>query len=252
MQITAALVCDPGRFRSNNQDNFLFGGDYLPAENRGIKGVYTDASDGRAPYIAAVFDGLGGYCEGEKAAEAAAEAFSAADFSPFASSTSEDWFNDLNDALVSAAKERRVGVSGTTAAAILILSGILHAVNVGDSRIYLCRDRELRLLSEDHTNWKLLEELELRNRQPELTQYLGMDSEFRIIPHAACLRLQDGDTLLICTDGLHSILDDDTLLQRMRKGRDGPQALSDLLREARDRGAKDNITAIMVTCTDTE
>ena len=245
-QISAALVCDPGRYRRNNQDNFIFDGRMLPAENQGVDGVSTAAMTADQPVLAAVFDGMGGYSNGELAAFLAADAFFRNGEAAFASGGLDILMAQIGDSICAKAEQLRVNDMGTTAAAVCLRDDQLQLVNLGDSRIYLYRNRRLYRLSEDHTNYAMLEKLGIKNRKPELTQYLGMSREIVLAPYKSKVKLLPGDKLLLCTDGLYEALEELTFLRAVRDAGEPEDALRLLLQLAREQGAKDNITAILI------
>lgn len=246
LNLAAALICDPGKHRRNNQDNYLFDGQCLLVENQGSVGIQTVCSNDEEPFIAAVFDGMGGYSNGEIAAAMAAEALRDTGTTAF-SDTGEIWFVRLNEEIHARAAAMRVSEMGTTLAAVMLANGLLRVVNVGDSRVYLYRGKKLYRLSEDHTNAQMLEELGMKNRKPELTQYLGMDPEIRIMPFFSQTRLLPNDAVLLCSDGLYEALDERDILCTVRST-DSPALAIQLMQQlARARGAKDNITALLIS-----
>lgn len=139
---------------------------------------------------------------------------------------------------------------GTTLTVIIVQSGYLTVAHVGDCRAYLCRDGALRQLTVDHT---LVQEMvdagsltadETRNhpRRNVLTRALGFP-EF-ISPDVSCIETRDGDTILLCSDGLHGIVPDDVILDRTLQA-DGPDNLvSSLIQSALSAGGEDNVTVL--------
>lgn len=128
--------------------------------------------------------------------------------------------------------------------------------HLGDSRAYVLRDDTLTQLTHDHT----LVETYLRARilTPEqalthpdrhvLTRALGIGD--RITPEVQTYRLEQGDTLLLCTDGLTKMLDDSRIAATLRQAkRDPSRACSMLIDEAVRLGGEDNVT--VVVCCDT-
>lgn len=242
----SALICDPGCFRKNNQDNYLFAGDYMPAVNAGVDGVAGFVGCDNDAFCAAVFDGMGGFSNGEIAAAIAAEEFGREGMTAFLPDKADAWFTQLNDTICQNAQEMCVNDMGTTVAAVLLQRGLLRLVNIGDSRVYLLRRNKLRCVSHDHTNVKMLESLGLHDRKPSLTQYLGLDPEICLSPFYATLRLHSGDFVLLCTDGLYEGLADSDILSIMNSTSELDLVMRRLLSAARENGARDNITAIVI------
>lgn len=97
----------------------------------------------------------------------------------------------------------------TTLAVVIIQNNRLYAANVGDSRIYLLRDNDINQLSHDHN-------MEEENYTNVLTQAIGMDKEVEIFYFEN--KLEKNDEILLCSDGLYSLLDDDILKDNIKYG----------------------------------
>lgn len=146
---------------------------------------------------------------------------------------------------------------GTTVCLAVVSNGTLYLANVGDSRGYLLREGELRQLTTDHTLAQFLYEKgeitqEALRRHPErnkLTRAVGV-TEAVEADYASC-RLEPGDALLLCSDGLYNMLDPVTLRECLRQSiaQDDARCLMDA---ANSRGGKDNITAVIICCEENE
>lgn len=152
--------------------------------------------------------------------------------------------------------EKLIGM-GTTFVAFLYLGSELFVINVGDSRGYLIRNRQCQVLTEDHT---LVQEL-LRSGAitPDqaahhpvshmLTRSIGPTESVDVDVY----QFEDGpyanDKFLLCSDGLHNLVSEIELAEIVSKKStdDAAQILIDL---ANERGGTDNITVIIVSCTD--
>jgi len=97
----------------------------------------------------------------------------------------------------------------TTLAMVIIEGDRLYAVNVGDSRIYLQRNGTFRQLSEDHL-------MEDEGYEGVLTQAIGIDKE--VSPYYFENIINPKDKILLCSDGLYTIMDDDSLSESISKG----------------------------------
>ena len=118
-------------------------------------------------------------------------------------------------------------------------AGRLAVFNVGDSRVYILRGHRLELLSVDDT---------LPRRAPgrsnALTQSLGGTSQpVPLDPHVASIEPVAGDRLLICTDGLTDMLDEEAVCARLRAVTENPAAA--LADAAVDAGGRDNVTVVV-------
>jgi protein phosphatase len=162
-------------------------------------------------------------------------------------------FQKIDRTIHDAASERpRLAGMATTLTFCYITGPELFVMHAGDSRAYLHRGGTLRRLTRDHTQAQRLIDTGLvapgspeeRKRRHVLTNCLGgpkLNVEVDFDHH----RLEDGDRLLLCTDGLTDLVEEGEiadLLERHRVPNDASLALIDL---ALERGGKDNVTAVV-------
>jgi protein phosphatase len=121
--------------------------------------------------------------------------------------------------------------------------------HVGDSRAYLCRDGQAHQITDDHT---LAEELLRSGASPDdtsrfrsvLTRAFGGASE-EVVPDVHLVQFEKGDAILICSDGLTNVVEDDEI-GHLVDAHPAPQAACDALIElALERGGPDNVTAVI-------
>jgi PPM family protein phosphatase len=143
----------------------------------------------------------------------------------------------------------------TTLTAVFVHDGVLHAAHVGDSRLYLMRNGKLVQKTKDHTVAADRVRLGLRARErghvdrSTLTRSLGRELIAAI--DRISFPLVKGDELLICSDGLYNVLEDDELRDHIA-GRDAQSACDTLIRVANARGTPDNLTiAVLHVATET-
>ena len=140
---------------------------------------------------------------------------------------------------------------GTTLVACLMEQGLAHLAHVGDSRIYLYRNRRLQRLTRDHTVVQM--ELDAGRITPELarivphknilTQSIGYHGP--VEPDTSTRPVEQGDIFILCSDGLTDPLDDPELARLIQKY--DPVDLADELTDAALRaGGEDNITIVVV------
>lgn len=206
----------------------------------------------------AVFDGLGGAAGGEVAAQIAMDAFLRE-----VSSAGEN--ENPEQVLISAVREanrviilRRQNPTysnmGTTIVAALITPEKLYIANVGDSRAYLLKENELTQLTIDHTLVQMYVDQGKMNpedalRHPEshvLTKCLG--SDHRLIPDTfvySIYRNSGFDTLVLCTDGLYSLVSESEIC-KITKELSPQAAVLKLVELAKNRGGFDNITVAII------
>lgn len=140
---------------------------------------------------------------------------------------------------------------GTTLVSAVILGRRAEILNVGDSRAYLIRGRELKQITRDHS--VVAELVELGELTPEqaahhpnrnlITRAIGVGPT--VEADAYSLRLRSGDRLLLCSDGLSNTLSEDELLQLSRTGRDPAAVCRALAERAVGKGARDNVSAAL-------
>jgi protein phosphatase len=240
--LTLGYSSDTGRVRSNNEDAYCaLIQPYVPA---GI-----DA-------LLAVADGMGGHQAGEIASSLAIEGLIQRIAKAGAPGDAGQCNAVLNktihqlDAVIRRKADRpETHGMGTTLTVALLAGPELSVVHVGDSRAYLWRQGNLRQLTQDHS-WVaeqvsrgLLspEEARAHPKKNVLTRALGLDIGRGVDSHS--LLLAQGDVILLCSDGLHSLLSDPEISEFL--GRLAPQdACDQLVAQANSRGGKDNITVV--------
>jgi protein phosphatase len=129
-------------------------------------------------------------------------------------------------------------------------------VHVGDSRAYLFRASRLHRLTKDHTYAQLLVDAgQLQGRDVAgsrmrhiLTNVLGGSDE-QVEVDIDLLRLEDGDRLLLCSDGLTDLVDDNAIANTLSGTQASHEACSQLVQLALDRGGRDNVTVIVAAYT---
>jgi PPM family protein phosphatase len=221
---------DVGRMRNDNQDSYL-----------------ADEP------VFAVADGVGGHLGGDVASATAIRVIQDATQDGVARDDLEDILRKVNSAIWEQARgAAHLRGMGTTCTLALIEDGSAHLAHVGDSRAYLFRAGELSQVTEDHNLvGKMLSEGRLTREEaahhPQrniITRALGLDPNVDV--DLLTLELREGDRLLICSDGLSSMIEDRTLTEVLSSESD-PQAAADRLVEAaNEAGGEDNITVVLI------
>jgi protein phosphatase len=142
----------------------------------------------------------------------------------------------------------------TTLTAIVVEGGMVHAAHVGDSRLYLVRDDGIVQRTKDHTVTGDRRRMGLMSAERAkehadrsiLTRSLGR--ELIAAVDRIAFPISGGDMLLICSDGLYNVLEDDEL-RGVAWGKDPTAACRDLIDAANARGTPDNLTAAVVQVT---
>ncbi len=240
-------------------------------EDRYAVSSYTLEGD-RPVLFAVVSDGIGGHRAGEVAAELAVN-YIVENVSQSNGRTPiqimESAIHAASQAIAarSASKEEHSGM-GATCACVWLEAQRLYIAYVGDSRIYLVRNGSIQRLTVDHT-W-VQEAMERGIITPAqahnhpnvhiIRRHLGsvelpeVDFRLRLGDHETTEQatgnqgtlLKDGDTLLMCTDGLTDMVWDDEILRLILTRNSLKSAAEDLVAQANERGGHDNITVILI------
>jgi serine/threonine protein phosphatase PrpC len=150
------------------------------------------------------------------------------------------------------AKAPELSGMGTTVVAALVAGDKVALVSVGDSRIYRLRNGSLEQLTSDDT-WlaSVLGAKEAEDADPGhplrhvLTSVVGTRNDLK--PESREERLQAGDTLLLCSDGIHGRLDTAALTSVLKDASTAADGAAKLVDEAITRGTTDNATALVIT-----
>ncbi len=205
-----------------------------------------------------IADGMGGHAGGEVASATAVKVFKE-HYIPVNEKNYEIVFNDLiiqaNDEIyeLSKKKESLKGM-GTTFIALAVNKEEqkIYIAHVGDSRVYLVRDKTLRRLTEDQNiaaelvrDGKITEEEAMAHPgQNMLTNALGVYEDFDI--DFLSSELKPDDIILMCTDGLIGLVKSEEIENIINSNKDLPKAGKKLLNLALERGGNDNITMILI------
>ena len=141
---------------------------------------------------------------------------------------------------------------GTTLVAVLLRGKQVSVVNVGDSRAYLINSDGVTQLTEDHSLVQMMvNKGELTKEQARsypgknlITRAIG--TEAVVEPDIFHRKAERGDCLLLCTDGLSNIIDEQEMLYEVVHGEEKQQCCQRLLDIATNRGAPDNVTSVLV------
>ena len=215
-------------------------------------------SAGVAGFLLAVADGMGGHLRGEDASRIAVETVAAAigrDPGPDAALTLKQAFRQANEAIFAESEgDSADEAMGTTLVAAILRGKYATIASVGDSRAYLVRANALTQITKDHS---LVEEEVARGaisadqaqRSPRrniLTHALGQRPKLDTkLPEIFELTLLPQDRLLLCTDGFYDVLDNREYVRTLIEF-DPAAAARHLVQLAVERGATDNVSAVVV------
>lgn len=245
MTLEHASLSDRGRVRQNNEDSCAI---FVP-EGEG------ELADRGAVFVVA--DGMGGHRGGEIASRIAVRtiiAFYTANADENRSHALSRAFREANKTIIeeSVADSTLFGM-GTTCTALALYRGRAYLAHVGDSRAYLVRKALITQITHDHSivgemvRSGILSDEDARNhpKRNVITKSLGAQDDVAAdMPPS--LELEDGDTFLLCSDGLTGYLTDDDIAAVVA-GASPAEACKKLIKMANDAGGRDNITAVVVT-----
>jgi PPM family protein phosphatase len=147
---------------------------------------------------------------------------------------------------------------GTTLTAALVEGRRLHVAHVGDSRAYLLREGHFSQLTDDHTLVQHLvdegqitrEEAARHPQRSVVTRAIGVSWDVDV--DSMSLELQAGDQLLLCSDGLTGVVEDEVIARTLEETEDPDEAVSALIDRANEAGGPDNITVLLLRYDDPE
>jgi serine/threonine protein phosphatase PrpC len=236
MFIFSWACSDVGRKRRENQDRYLIARDLQ---------------------LFAVADGMGGYEGGEIAADLAVRTLEeevrarAEGQARDPTRALVDSIQEANERIRRARAERpELASMGTTTTSVFFCDDKAIIGHVGDSRVYLVRRGRIARLSEDHSLVAMqvkagtITEEQARTSpfRNIISRALGVDP--RVEVDTTSVEVEDGDTFLLCSDGLSSLVSDDEILHAVNENfmHRVPEVLVDL---ANERGGGDNITVVV-------
>ncbi|HEY7437902.1 MAG TPA: Stp1/IreP family PP2C-type Ser/Thr phosphatase [Acidimicrobiia bacterium] len=229
MRLVSGASTDKGQVRAVNEDGYIVD---------------------RRLQLFAVADGMGGHRAGDIASATALEALraeiaggaqleraiGAANLAVFEKSSSDDSMQGM----------------GTTVTAAMPGTASLNIGHVGDSRAYLLRDGDFSRITTDHS---LVEELvqdgslteeqaAIHPQRSIVTRALGVDRAVEVDLYS--IQLRDHDRVLLCSDGLTTMLRNDDIASVLRREQDPTKAANALVDAANEAGGEDNITTIVI------
>lgn len=268
LEISCAARSHRGRVRENNEDHYLVAkvGRSLSMASTNLPPELIPAPVRVAGCLMIVADGMGGMAAGELASRTAiTRIYELIAESPhwalkidageveslFARIRSYFQAMDAQLIAMGRANPEWAGM-GTTFLAAYCVGDNLFIGHAGDSRAYLLRLGNLERLTRDHTLAQALadegriapEDVPNHPRRNVLTNYLGGKPD-NTRPELHHIRLAPGDRLLLCTDGLHDVLEDPTIADLLRRHADPDSACDALLSLALAREAPDNVTLVI-------
>ena len=231
-------ITDIGKRRSANQD-FVYA---------------SDQPVGNLSNMLIVSDGMGGHNAGDLASRYTVESMvdyieKAVEKRPIP--LLAEAIHHANELVVEKAKsDKALEGMGTTVVAATVQENYLYVANVGDSRLYLI-DQEIEQITRDHS---LVEEMirvgELQRKDAKshpdrniITRAVGVRTPVKI--DFFDIKLEPGDVILLCSDGLTNMVEDEDILRIVKKSSSLKEAAQRLVTEANKNGGKDNISVVL-------
>ena len=236
-----AALTEKGRVRKNNEDGLL-----LDGETANFGSLVSRVVRLGDRHIFAVADGMGGHAKGEVASALALNLLAQAWRRTPENLEIFELLRAINrDIYVRALEHRELSGMGTTLAGVQILNNAATWFNVGDSRVYIFRDRTIRQLTKDHVP----EESSGaggRKRSHAITQALGGSrTAVEIWPSIGSVKLMLGDSILICADGVTDSLRDSQICEVLSEQQSVSNAARILSSMIESNGALDNYTILL-------
>ncbi|MGQ9862885.1 MAG: Stp1/IreP family PP2C-type Ser/Thr phosphatase [Bacteroidia bacterium] len=207
-----------------------------------------------------VCDGMGGHNAGEKAAEIAIHQvydYFVQHFTEekFSQGFLEDAIQYANHAIFLASQSHpALHRMGTTLVAAVWLRDHVYYAHIGDSRLYLYRDHHLQSLTKDHSFVQYLidqgiltpEEAAFHPHRHAILRAMGLEAfaEIEVAPQP--LKVQNGDILLLCTDGLTNMVEELAITHILASPQHVEEKATHLISEANRMGGYDNISVVVV------
>jgi len=202
-------------------------------------------------FLIAVADGMGGQPAGDLAAQIVIERLESFDSNSY--SVSEDLVKSINAANLAISdrvnQDVRLEGMGTTVSAVFNRGSLCHWVHVGDSRLYLVRGRKIKQITEDHSVPGFLlaegeitkEEARVHRLRNLLFQCVGCGD---IKADTGTFGVTQGDMLLLATDGLHSALPEEVIVEILHSTPDLKEKLQNLVKAALEADSQDDISVV--------
>ena len=235
----ACALTDTGRVRTANQD-------YVYASVEPV---------GSLPNLFVVADGMGGHQAGDYASRYIVE--NLVSYLQYTENSQivpllREGILKVNTMLYQESKEKpELSGMGTTLVAAVADENTLYVANVGDSRLYLVRDR-IRQVTRDHSYVEELVSLgrlergskDYKDKKNILTRAVG--TEDKLLVDFFEVGLEPGDFILMCSDGLSNMLEDVEMEEIVGSDLELEEKAEKLITVANDNGGKDNIAVVLV------
>ena len=232
-----AALSDRGRVRPQNEDSVAAFPEF---------GVW------------AVADGMGGHEAGDVASRIIIEELASLGVPISAQDQRarvQERLDRAHQRILAHSRDRGLGGAGSTVASLLLHGGELACIWAGDSRIYLFREGGLTQLTHDHSEVAMMvasgamteDQARVAPRRNVITRAIGIGQV--ATPEVASGVIKDGDRFILCSDGLTEHLTDREIACFSSRPLSAQDVASALISETLMRGARDNVSVVVVDCT---
>ncbi len=246
LSLDVAARTDIGRKRAANEDTLV---SIVPEEAQVME---------RKGALFVVADGMGGHSYGDVASTMAVQIIR----ETYYKNSSDDVVESLRQAVEQAnvaihrrgqeqAKGNDEKFMGSTCVAVVLKKDTVYVANVGDSFAYIVRKDTIRQIAQDHS-WvaeqvrlgtMMLEEAQAQGKGNVIMRSLGTQPDVEV--YTASEQVQNGDVLVLCTDGLHRLVSEEEIRTIVRQY-GSEESATRLIARANENGGPDNITVLVV------
>ncbi len=232
-------ITDIGKKRTMNQD-------YVYSSEKPV---------GNLPNLFIVADGMGGHNGGGFASSYAVEVLVKSigkSRETVVNRIISDAISEANRAVrKKAADDAELAGMGTTMVVATVIDGCLHVANIGDSRLYIISD-EIRQITTDHSYVEEMvrmggldrESARTHPKKNIITRAIGACDD--VVADFFTVKMNEGEMVLMCSDGLTNMLDDEEIRMILSGQRDIVEKAEELIKAANNNGGKDNIAVILI------
>ena len=238
MKFDIFSVCDRGNVRPDNQDSIL---------------VYTDEKQALGLFLVA--DGMGGHNAGDYASKVTVETMLAQMENSFEKNPMLIFRRAIEEAneviRKRASEDETLEGMGTTVVAASCIGRFVQVANVGDSRLYVVGNK-IRQITRDHSYVQEmvrigeLDPADARNHPDKNIITRAVGAEDKVEPDFFTVELQEGEIVLMCSDGLTNMLEDEEIRMIISGARDLVEKAECLVEAANANGGRDNISVILI------
>lgn len=206
-------------------------------------------------YLFGVADGMGGFAHGGVASTLALETFFETFYSANGASTTQKFRVGIQNAnlnVFQTAQRMGSGRMGTTLLVVNLVGHNLYVGHVGDSRAYLVRNNKPKCITNDHTQvgdlvrMRLLspEKIRTHSQRSILNKCLGLN--LFVQPDIFKVPVQNGDVMILCTDGIWSVIEDDEFGHFTKSTKNPEELCREIIDLAMERDSDDNLSIVVL------